>query len=66
MPRGSDLTVTNRSFDVATEVIVDGHAIGTLEPGDEVGVRLGEERSLLATLPEVTFFSRYATTFGRT
>ena len=65
VPRGSDLTVTNRSFDVATEVIVDGHAIGRLEPGDEVGVRLGEARSLLATLPEVTFFSRYATTFGR-
>jgi hypothetical protein len=28
-------------------------------------VRVGEQRSLLATLPEVTFFRRYATTFGR-
>ena len=65
VPRGSDVTVTNRSMGVATEVIVDGHAVGNLEPGAAVGVRLGEQRSLLATLPEVTFFSRYATTFGR-
>ena len=42
VPRGADVTVTNRSVDVSTEVIVDGHAIGRLEPGDEVGVRLGE------------------------
>ncbi len=65
VPRGADLTVGNRSGDVALEVIIDGHAVGRVEPGDEVGVRLGEQRSLLATLPEVTFFSRYATTFGR-
>ena len=66
VPRGADVTVTNRSLDVATEVIVDGHAVGTLEPGDQVGAPVSaSERSLLATLPEVTFFSRYATTFGR-
>ena len=34
VPRGADVTVTNRSRDVATEVIVDGHAVGRLEPGD--------------------------------
>jgi NAD+ kinase len=65
VPRAADVTVTNRSIDVATEVIVDGRAVGTLEPGDKAGVRLGEARSLLATLPEVTFFTRYAATFGR-
>jgi hypothetical protein len=27
-------------------------------------VRLGEQRSLLATLPETTFFARYRETFG--
>jgi len=27
-------------------------------------VRLGEQRSLLATLPETTFFRRYRETFG--
>ncbi len=65
VPDGADVTITNRSHGVATEVIVDGHAVGRLEPGDAAGVRLGEPRSLLATLPEVTFFSRYANTFGR-
>ena len=33
-------------------------------PGDEVGIYLAEERSLLATLPETTFFSRYRETFS--
>jgi hypothetical protein len=28
-----------------------------------VRARIGEQRSLLATLPEVTFFSRYNRTF---
>jgi hypothetical protein len=28
-------------------------------------VKVGSQHSLLATLPEVTFFSRYAATFGR-
>jgi NAD+ kinase len=65
VPRGADVTVRNLSVDVSTEVIVDGHAVGRLDPGDEAGVRLGEQRSLLATLPEATFFSRYAATFGR-
>ena len=65
VPGGADVTITNRSNDVATEVIVDGRAVGRLEPGAAAGVRLGEQRSLLATLPEVTFFSRYAKTFGR-
>jgi NAD+ kinase len=65
VPSGADVLVTNRSLDVSTEVIVDGHAVGSLAPGDQVGLRLGARRSLLATLPEVTFFTRYASTFGR-
>ena len=66
VPRGADVTI-DEPFDATSrrEVIVDGHAVGTLEPGSEAGVRLGEQRSLLATLPEVTFFTRYAATFGR-
>jgi NAD+ kinase len=65
VPRGPTLTVTNRSSDVPTRVIVDGHAIGTLEPGERASIRIGEQHALLATLPEVTFFRRYAATFGR-
>jgi NAD+ kinase len=62
--RGSDLEVENRSTDVAATVLVDGHGVGELPPGGRVTVRLGEERSLLATLPERTFFRRYRDTFG--
>ena len=65
VPRGPRATITNRSPQIATPVIVDGHAVGSLQPGEAVGLKLGDQRSLLATLPEVTFFSRYAAAFGR-
>jgi NAD+ kinase len=62
--RGRGLVVHNRSADVSATVLVDGHAFGDLAPGDGVSMRLGEQRSLLATLPERTFFHRYRETFG--
>jgi hypothetical protein len=34
-----------------------------LAPGERVVARLSEQRSLLATLPESTFFSRYRRVF---
>lgn len=58
------LAVTNQTRDGSVTVIVDGMEVGKLEPGEEVGVRLGEPRSLLATLPERTFFTRYRQTFA--
>jgi NAD+ kinase len=64
VPRGRELAVTNRSEDVAATVLADGHRVGELEPGDGVVARLAEERSLLATLPESTFFSRYRRIFA--
>ena len=64
VPRGRELTVVNRTSDVSATVLADGHRVHELEPGAEVVVRLAEERSLLATLPESTFFSRYRRTFG--
>jgi NAD+ kinase len=64
VPRGPGLTVTNHSPDVPTTVIVDGHPIATLEPGDRASLRIGARQCLLATLPDVTFFKRYAATFG--
>jgi NAD+ kinase len=63
LPRSRDVQVQNRG-DVAAAVLVDGHAVGEIEPGEGVSVRLGEQRSLLATLPEVTFFRRYHDTFA--
>ena len=49
---------------VDAAVLVDGHRIGDLEGGEHAAVRLAEARSLLATLPESTFFSRYGRTFA--
>jgi hypothetical protein len=45
-------------------VLVDGHQVDVMQPGDEVAIALGEQRSLLATMPETTFFSRYRETFA--
>jgi len=63
VPRGQELTVVNRSQEVDAALLADGHRVGDLRPGAEVVVRLAEARSLLATLPESTFFSRYRRTF---
>jgi NAD+ kinase len=64
VPRSRELTVTNRTEGGSVTVIVDGQEVGTLAPGEEVDVRIAEQTSLLATLPECTFFSRYRETFA--
>jgi NAD+ kinase len=61
--RGTELTVRNASTDVDAAVLIDGHESGALSPGASLSIGLGEPRSLLATLPETTFFSRYRETF---
>ena len=63
VPRGLDVVVTNETPDVAATVLFDGRQLGEIPPDGRVVVRLGEQRSLLATLPEVTFFHRYRNTF---
>jgi NAD+ kinase len=65
VPRGPDVTITNLTPDLDATVLVDGQPVGELATGEQVVVRVGSQHSLLATLPEVTFFSRYAATFGR-
>jgi NAD+ kinase len=64
VPRDDELIVWNRTADVAAVALVDGHRVAELPPGARAVARLGEQRSLLATLPEVTFFSRYSRTFA--
>ena len=64
VPRGSPLTVRNATADVAASVLVDGHQVAKMDPDDEVKIALGEQRSLLATMPETTFFGRYRETFA--
>jgi NAD+ kinase len=63
VPRGLDVVVENVTHDVAATVLGDGQRLGQIPPAAHVVVRLGEQRSLLATLPEVTFFHRYRQTF---
>jgi NAD+ kinase len=63
VPRGAELTVRNASPDVEAAVLVDGHRAGDLAPARALSIRLGEQRSLLGTLPETTFFRRYRETF---
>jgi NAD+ kinase len=64
VPRSRDLSVQNRTPDVPVLILADGHEMGELGPGDSVLTRLGDQRSLLGLLPEVTFFRRYRETFA--
>jgi NAD+ kinase len=63
VPRGLDVVVTNETPDVSAAVLFDGRRLGEIPPTGRALVRLGDQRSLLATLPEVTFFQRYRDTF---
>jgi hypothetical protein len=45
-------------------VLVDGHRFGEAGPGGRIAIRLGEARSLLATLPDATFVRRYREGFA--
>jgi NAD+ kinase len=64
VPRGRDLTVVNRTPDVAMTILVDGHVFGEVAPGGSVRIALDEQRARLATMPETTFFRRYRETFA--
>jgi NAD+ kinase len=63
VPRGLDVVVTNETADVSATVLFDGQPLGEIPPAGRAVVRLGNARSLLATLPGVTFFQRYRNTF---
>ena len=63
VPRGLVLRITNRTPDVPVAVLADGHPVAELSPFEFLEAGLGDERSLLALLPEVTFFTRYHDVF---
>jgi NAD+ kinase len=63
LPRGQDLTVRNRSALQQVTILVDGNAVGELEPSDSMKVRIGEQTAALAVLSDVSFFSRYHEVF---
>jgi NAD+ kinase len=64
VPRGLDVEIRNQTLDVGVSVLVDGHPLAEVGQGSPIVVRLGQQRSLLATLPEATFFRRYRDTFA--
>jgi NAD+ kinase len=64
VPRSRDLVVRNETDDVWVTALADGHVFSEIPPGGTIRVRLGPQRTLLGTLPETTFFSRYRTTFA--
>jgi NAD+ kinase len=64
IPAGADVIVWNRSADVEAGVLVDGHRVSTLGKAERAVIRLGSQRSLLATLPEATFVRRYRQSFA--
>jgi NAD+ kinase len=64
VPRGAEVTVQNATADVPAALLVDGHRVADVAPGEDVGIYLCEQWSLLATLPETTFFGRYRETFA--
>ncbi|HUJ55635.1 MAG TPA: NAD(+)/NADH kinase [Gaiellaceae bacterium] len=63
VPRGAELMLRNATADVGAAVLVDGRRSGELPPEAVLAIGLGEQTSLLATLPETTFFGRYRETF---
>jgi NAD+ kinase len=64
IPRGSEVVVTNQTPDVWVTALADGHVFSEVAPAGSMTIRLGPQRTLLATLPEATFFSRYRQTFA--
>jgi NAD+ kinase len=64
IPPGMDVIVWNRSADVEAGVLVDGHEVSRLGKAERAVVRIADERSLLATLPEATFVRRYRQSFA--
>jgi len=63
VPRGREVVVWNRTADVWAAVLVDGHRVGEAGRDGRIAIRLGDARSLLATLPEATFVRRYRESF---
>ena len=64
VPPSSDVIVWNRTAEVEAGVLADGHRVASLGKADRAVVRVGPQRSLLATLPEATFVRRYRQSFA--
>ena len=64
VPRNRRLEVSSLTPDVEVALIADGKQVAAIGPDEPVRIRLADAVSLLATLPEMTFFRRYRDTFA--
>jgi NAD+ kinase len=65
VPRDRPVNIRNVASEIPLALTADGHRFdGDLQPGQSLTVRLGEQRSLLATLPDATFVTRYKGAFA--
>ena len=64
VPRGRDVVITNRSADIPLALIADGQRIGEVAPDGDVTIWLGDANIRLATLPDVTFLTRFRSAFA--
>ena len=63
--RGHEVRVVSRTRDVGSRVVVDGHVLARLAPGETAAIGMAPERARLAILPDRPFLSRYRDKFGR-
>jgi NAD+ kinase len=63
VPRSRPVQLRNMTTDIPLALIVDGQHVGNVDPGGRLEVALGGQQSLLATLPDATFVTRYRKTF---
>jgi len=63
VPPGQSLRISNLTAGGSVSVLADGQGCAELATGETLEVTLGSEKSLLAHLPEVSFFTRYHDVF---
>jgi NAD+ kinase len=63
VPPGQSLRLSNLTADGSVSVLADGRGCAELPTGETLEVTVGPEKSLLAHLPEVSFFTRYHDVF---
>jgi NAD+ kinase len=54
----------NSAADVAVQMIVDGHVVAVLDPGEALEVRMGDASAALARVSGTSFFTRYLEAFS--
>ena len=63
VPRGQSLVARNETDDISVSVLVDGYPLAKLGAGESAEVTFGDQRGLLALLPEITFVRRFREIF---